>query len=387
MTAVNETVAGLPVVQAQKSEEKMYEHFCSLTDQNGSLFYHATILIPWIALYLEEMVALFILAAFISAFYLKDIVGVSAIAVALTNCMSLLSKVQMTCRQSAEVENHFTAVERLAQLVNTVPQEEAGWVPSAPEESWPAHGCVFFQNVTIRYRPGLPAILEDLSFSISAGKSVGLIGPSGCGKSSCLRAFLRLVDPEQGKILIDDVDICRVPLKVLRERISVVPQEPLVFVGTLRCNLMPDGVKRVAAMEDDASCWAMLQVLGMKTMIQNWPQGLDTELTAGGESLLSLGQRQLISLGRALLRTSQILCVDEATANVDGATDAALQRALHVRTQNQHQRTQIIIAHRLWTLRHCHEVLLLQPGPPSSVKRISNPEGTQELVLSEYDES
>merc|ERR1711985_129380 len=117
--------------------------------------------------------------------------------------------------------------------------------------------------------------------------------------------------------------------------------------------------------DEDGNCWAMLDVVGLKIVVQTWTQGLDSNLSTGGESLLSLGQRQLLSLGRALLRTSQILCVDEATANVDGATDAALQRALHAR--NERHRTQIIIAHRLWTLRHCDEVLLLQPGPPSSV--------------------
>mmetsp|Transcript_113573 Transcript_113573/g.299933 ORF Transcript_113573/g.299933 Transcript_113573/m.299933 type:complete len:322 (+) Transcript_113573:3-968(+) len=318
--------------------------------------------------------------------------------------MSLLSKAQITCRQSVEVEKLFTAVERLSHLLGSMPAEQevrqgaeprhspdvvgkggarlerpgrpgaGGSEAELPEASWPGAGHVRFEDASLRYRPGLPLVLEGLCLEVLPGRSVGLIGASGCGKSSCLRAILRLAELERGRICIDGVDIAAVPLSVLRERVASVPQEPLVLSGTLRRNLLP----RRGRPDEEAQCWAMLDTLGLGAAVRAWPKGLDTELAAGDEGLLSLGQRQLLGLGRSLLRGATVLCVDEATAHVDGPTDAALQRALLDGPARQ-RATRLTVAHRLWTLRHCDEVLLLRPGSPTQVHRIENP-GAECLV-------
>jgi len=364
-----ETVAGLPVVQAHGAATGMYHRLCRLVDQNTALFMHGWLLMPWLALYLEEIVAVIFLSACTSAVLMRHLLDPALVAVALTNSMSLLSKVQITCRQSAEVENLFTAVERLAHFLAATPQEDQGVATSGPlVAEWPSAGHIRFENVSLRYRPGLPLVLRSLCFSVAAGSSVGLIGASGSGKSSCLGALLRMLDIEAGR---DGVDLRTVPLKALRASIAVVSQEPLVLSGSVRSNLLPGG-GRVAVSDEESKCWAVLEMLGLKQVVQDLPNRLDTELAAGEERALSLGQRQLLSFGRALLRPAKVLCIDEATAHVDGATDAALQQALAERAASV-QQTRFIVAHRLWTLRHCHEVLLLKPGSPTTVTKIRNP--------------
>eukprot|EP00747_Dinoflagellata_sp_TGD_P010143 gnl/TRDRNA2_/TRDRNA2_119617_c0_seq1.p1 gnl/TRDRNA2_/TRDRNA2_119617_c0~~gnl/TRDRNA2_/TRDRNA2_119617_c0_seq1.p1 ORF type:complete len:425 (-),score=51.79 gnl/TRDRNA2_/TRDRNA2_119617_c0_seq1:51-1166(-) len=361
-----ETVAGLPVVHAQKSEAVMYRRFCSLVDQNATLFLHTSLLMPWLALHLEEMVAVVVLTACGSALLLRGTVDPGLIAVGLTNSMALLTKVQLTCRASAEVENLFTAAERLSHILRSAPKEETDHA-CPPPQPWPAKGHVCFEAVSVRYRPELPLVLDGLSFEIGAGKAVGLIGPTGSGKSSCLRALLRLAELEHGRILIDSVDVRTVPLKVLRNCVASVPQEPLVLSDTLRRNLLPE----ISDRDQEAECWTVLDMLGLGKTVREWSTGLDTDIRAG-EGSLSVGQRQLLGLGRALLRPCSLLCMDEATANVDGATDMALQRALRTHAKAG-RRTWLMVAHRLWTLRHCDEVLVLSRGPPTSVHYIYNP--------------
>ncbi|CAM6124334.1 unnamed protein product [Calypogeia fissa] len=248
-----------------------------------------------------------------------------------------------------ETEKDMVSMERIQQYMDLEAEPCDGCV-EVPSD-WPAHGNIAFSQVTLVYMPSLRPALHELSFDIQAGEQVGIAGRTGAGKSSILSVLFRLTPISSGKIFIDGVDISKVPLRVLRSRLSVVPQSPMLFEGTLRQNLNPAGNI------DDVELWTMLKKCHMKEAVIG-AGGLDLHVSECGESL-SLGQRQLLCLARALLSCVQVLCLDECTANIDPETTTLLMKTVASECRDM---TVITIAHRITTILEQDRVLILDHG-------------------------
>jgi len=212
----------------------------------------------------------------------------------------------------------------------------------------------------LRYLPNAPLVLKDVTFSVNGGEKLGVVGRTGSGKSSLVLALFRIVEPAAGKIIIDGIDINTVGLNDLRLKLNIIPQEPALFEGTIRDNLDPLGV------HTDEEIWESLEKCLLADVISQKEEKLDTLVAAKGENW-SMGQRQLICLGRVLLRRSRILILDEATASVDTQTDLLLQNTIKTEFADC---TVISIAHRIPTVMSCDKVLVLDAG---QVKEFGSP--------------
>ncbi|KAG8950683.1 hypothetical protein FRC04_007308 [Tulasnella sp. 424] len=273
-------------------------------------------------------------------------------------------------RQLAEVENDSNAIERILHYSNEIETEPPHQLPDSKPANWPAAGRLEFKNVQMSYRPGLPTVLKDLSFSIEAGESIGIVGRSGAGKSSIMIALYRMTELKSGTIELDGVDISTLGLDDLRQNLAIIPQDPLLFSGTLRTNLDPFG------RYDDAMLWDALKrahLVGSPTSKRGSVDGaeplsaedasagrfsLDTVIEEEGANL-SVGERSLVSLARAIVTPSTITLLDEATASVDYATDQLIQETI---SREFSDRTLLCIAHRLRTILGYDRVCVMDAG-------------------------
>ncbi|KAH7314785.1 hypothetical protein KP509_21G019800 [Ceratopteris richardii] len=356
----SETIAGIETIRCfWKEKEFMQKNFNNL-NSNMKMDFNNNSANEWLGLRLEEM-GVFVLGVTGLVFVIlpsnlikTDYVGL-ALSYALGLNVSLFWNVWMYCT----VENKMVSVERIEQFTN-IDKEADYIIKDCVPSNWPSVGKIISKRLKLRYRPSTPLVLKGVTFTIAGGHKVGIVGRTGSGKSSLILAIFRLVEPAGGEIIIDDIDITSMRLHDLRSRLGIIPQEPVLFQGTLRLNLDPFDAY------SDAEIWEVLQKCQLDKIVREKPERLSTPVMDYGENW-SLGQRQLLCFGRTLLKKSKILFLDEATASVDAQTDRVIQELIREQFQNC---TVVSIAHRIPTVMDSDEVLVMDAG---RVKEFDSP--------------
>ncbi|KAK1915060.1 ATP-binding cassette glutathione S-conjugate transporter ycf1 [Pyrenophora teres f. teres] len=289
------------------------------------------------------------------------------VGLAMSYALQITQSLNWIVRQTVEVETNIVSVERVLEYA-ALPSEAPEIISkNRPPISWPSQGAVTFNNYSTRYRAGLDLVLKNVNLNIKPKEKIGVVGRTGAGKSSLTLALFRIIEPAEGFVSIDNLNTSTIGLLDLRRRLAIIPQDAALFEGTVRDNLDPGHV------HDDTELWSVLDHARLKDHVSSMPGKLDATVHEGGSNL-SAGQRQLVSLARALLTPSNILVLDEATAAVDVETDAMLQTTL--RSSMFSNRTIITIAHRINTILDSDRIIVLDKG---EVKEFDSP---AELVRS-----
>ncbi|XP_072974881.1 ABC transporter C family member 14-like [Typha angustifolia] len=349
----SESILGVTTIRCFKKEKSFFQENLDRVNSSLRMDFHNNGANEWLGFRLE-LIGCFVLCATAllmvslpSNFIKPEFVGLS-----LSYGLSLNSVVFFAIWISCFIENRMVSVERIKQFTKL--SSEAAWriKDCLPTPNWPTNGDIAIRDLKVRYRPNTPLVLKGITIKIHGGEKIGVVGRTGSGKSTLIQALFRIVEPCGGKIIIDAVDICTLGLHDLRSRFGIIPQEPVLFEGTIRSNIDPIG------QYSDEQIWQALERCQLKDAVASKPEKLDAIVVDDGENW-SVGQRQLLCLGRVMLKRSRILFMDEATASVDSQTDAVIQQIIR---EDFSACTIISIAHRIPTVMDCDRVLVIDAG-------------------------
>lgn len=357
----SETISGVVTIRCFRKQAMFSQENIDRVDLNLKTNFHNSAANEWLGFRLE-LIGSFVLC--ISTAFLimlpSTIIKPEYVGLALSYGLPLNVLLYYVIYLACNLENKMVSVERIKQFIS-IPSEAAWTKPdSQPPSNWPHHGDIEVEDIQVKYRDSTPLVLKGISLSINGGEKIGVVGRTGSGKSTLIQVFFRLVEPYSGKIFIDGIDICSLGLHDLRSRLGIIPQEPVLFEGTVRSNIDPLGLY------SDDDIWRSLERCQLKDVVSAKPEKLDASVVDSGENW-SVGQRQLLCLGRVLLKRNKILFMDEATASVDSQTDAVIQTIIR---QEFSTSTIITIAHRIPTVMDCDRVLVIDNG---LAKEFENP--------------
>jgi ABC-type multidrug transport system fused ATPase/permease subunit len=375
----NESVYGIATIRAYGRSDSFVQSINNDIDQMDSAYFLTFANQRWLAVRLDVLGVVLVFVTEILVVTSRFNVSPSISGLVLSYLLSSVQLLQFTVRQAADVDNNMNSVERIDYYGRQVEQEApAHTIPVA--EDWPSKGEVVFSDAHLRYRPGLPYALEQFDLHIQPGERVGIVGRTGAGKSTIIMALFRMVELAQGKIVMDGIDISTIGLNDLRSRMSIIPQDPTLFAGTIRSNLDPFNTRT------DEALWAALRQAHLIEDNTNSPTTETTEINKEiavngnnntqpsqitldsiveeGGTNFSLGQRQLLALARALVRNSKITICDEATSSIDFETDLKIQKAM---SEGFKGRTLLCIAHRLKTIIGYDRICVMDRGRVAEV--------------------
>ncbi|KMT05991.1 hypothetical protein BVRB_7g164780 [Beta vulgaris subsp. vulgaris] len=358
----SESILGFMTIRCFGKQEEFIRENVNRVNINLRMDFHNNGSNEWLGFRLELLGSLLLCTSTLFMILLpRNVIKPENVGFSLSYGLSLNSVLFWAIYMSCFVENRMVSVERIKQLTK-IPSEVA-WTYNdhVPPPTWPALGNIELHNLQVTYRPNAPLVLKGITLSIRGGEKIGVVGRTGSGKSTLIQVFFRLIEPSNGKIIIDDIDISMVGLHDLRSRFGIIPQEPVLFEGTVRSNIDP------TSQYSEDKIWKSLERCQLRDVVASKPEKLDAPVVDNGENW-SVGQRQLLCLGRVLLKKSQVLFMDEATASVDPQTDAVIQKIIR---EDFAACTIISIAHRIPTVMDCDRVLVIDAGkareydPPS----------------------
>ncbi|KAE9419577.1 hypothetical protein Angca_007423, partial [Angiostrongylus cantonensis] len=350
---LSESIQGSSTIRSYRLVERFSKALEEKVDTHVQCRYFGYVANRWMSVRLELLGNCVVLFAALFAAIARETTSAGVIGLSVSYALNITTALNLAVRQITKLETNVVSVERIMEYANT--STEAEWKSEegkSPPPGWPCEGKILIENYSTRYRPGLELVIKSLSATIRPHEKIGIVGRTGAGKSSITLALFRMIEPVEGRIDIDGIDITDIGLHDLRGHITIIPQDPVLFSGTLRFNLDP--FRR----HTDEEIWNALEMANLKPFASAQTAQLEHGITEGGENI-SVGQRQLVCLARALLRKTRVLVLDEATAAVDLSTDALIQRTIRKEFSDS---TVLTIAHRLNTILDYDRVIVLNEG-------------------------
>ncbi|XP_060548899.1 ATP-binding cassette sub-family C member 6 [Pantherophis guttatus] len=349
---ISETFEGSCLIRAFKVQQRFIVRNDIKVDESHKVSFPAVVADRWLATNIEILGNTIVLSAALLAVVYKPHLSPGMVGFSISCALQITGVLNWMVRASAEIDNHIMSVERVRDYSQT--PKEAPWTLDDHLQggSWPTEGAIEFRGYSLRYRPELSLALKNINLKIKPQEKVGIVGRTGAGKSSLVMGLLRLVEAADGEIVIDRINIAEMGLHNLRSKITIVPQDPVLFGGSLRENLDP------LNQCSDEDIWTALEQTQLKTFVSDLPGQMAYECSEGGGDL-SVGQRQLICLARGLLRKAKILILDEATAAVDLETDLQIQATIR---NHFKECTVLTIAHRLNAMMEFDRILVMENG-------------------------
>uniref|UniRef100_A0A452EJ78 Multidrug resistance-associated protein 1-like n=1 Tax=Capra hircus TaxID=9925 RepID=A0A452EJ78_CAPHI len=346
-----ETLLGVSTIRAFGHEQRFIQQNKEVVNENLVCFYNNVISNRWLSVRLEFLGNLMVFFTAVLTVLAGNSIDSAIVGLSISYALNITQTLNFWVRKACEIEANAVSIERVCEYEDM--DKEAPWITSKrPPSQWPNKGVVEFVDYRARYRDDLGLALQDITFQTHGEEKVGIVGRTGAGKSTLSNCLFRIVERSGGKIIIDGIDISTIGLHDLRGKLNIIPQDPVLFSGTLRMNLDP------LDKYPDHELWEVLELCHLKEFVQSLPKKLLHEISEGGENL-SVGQRQLVCLARALLRKTKILILDEATASIDFETDNLVQTTIRKEFSDC---TILTIAHRLHSIIDSDRVLVLDSG-------------------------
>ncbi|KAJ3619266.1 hypothetical protein MTP99_004963 [Tenebrio molitor] len=343
------SVQGLSVIRASNAQKILQEEFDSHQDRHSSCFYLYKALYFAFAFWTEVTCGLYNVVLIYSLLYFENVTVGGSVGLMITQMIVLTSSLQYVMTLMANLDAEMVSAARVVEYMDVTPEKDDATV--IPFPAWPNAGKITFERVSMRYYLDKELVLKEISVKIQPKEKIGIVGRTGAGKSSLISALFCLFEFE-GTVSIDGIDTKSVPLSTLRSRISIIPQEPVLFLGTLRKNLDSFGEF------SDSELWSALEDVGLKKMVSGLQSGLDSLVSEGGSNF-SVGEKQLLCLVRAIVKNTKIVVLDEATASVDLEADDMIQRTIRRNFKNS---TVLTIAHRLNTVMDSDKIMVMDSG-------------------------